>query len=87
MAIAQAGNYYIDHYSFPGCTIVGTEDSGKTLVIKLNPEFYSGTDTACMEAGKLVYKICKSGYRVRVTNWTLTETIGLQQAFYLSLGY
>ena len=34
-AIAQGGIYAIDHYSFPGCTIVGYE-AGNTLVIELD---------------------------------------------------
>ena len=86
-AIAQLGNYFIDHHSFPGCIIVGSEDSGKTLVIELDDELTLGTDSACKAAGKLIYKICLQGYRVRVINWTITETIGLERAYWLARGY
>lgn len=86
LAIMQAVTWAIDHRSFPGCVIVGHE-AGNVLVIELNEELVTGTDHSCKLAGELIYSICLEGYRVRVTNWTITETIGLGRAYWLARGY
>ena len=76
----------IDHKSFDGCVIVG-EEPGNVLVIRLDPEYAIGSDASCETAGKLIYEICREGYNVRVTNWTITEVIGIEKAFWLARGY
>ena len=85
-AVLQAMTWAIDHRSFPGCVIVGHE-TGNVLVIELDEQLATGTDASCEAAGQLIYSICLEGYRVRVTNWTISEVIGLEQAYWLARGY
>ena len=84
--IVQALVWTIDHRSFPGCVIVGHE-SGNVLVIKLNEDLATGTDYSCQLAGELIFSICREGYKVRVTNWTISDVIGIERAYRLSLWY
>ena len=76
----------INHQSFDGCVIIG-EEPGNVLVIELDEQLAGGSDASCEAAGQLIFEICKQGYRVRVTNWTITEVIGLEKAFWLARGY
>ena len=85
-AIAQALVWTIDHRSFPGCVIVGHERNN-VLVIELDEQLATGTDASCEAAGQLIYSICLEGYKVRVTNWTITDVIGLERAYWLARGY
>lgn len=86
LVLAHAALWTIDHKSFPGCTII-THEPGNVLVIELDEELATGTDYSCELAGKLVYSICLQGYKVRVTNWTISDVITLQRAYILARGY
>lgn len=86
IGILQAAIWAVNHKSFNGCVIVGYE-ANNVLVIELDDELATGTDASCKAAGMLILEICQQGYKVRVTNWALTEAINIEQAFWLARGY
>lgn len=89
LGIVEALIHEIDKTSFPGCTIVGYEHGFKTLVIELDPDLNNGSDGACEVASELIYKICSSGYTVKVVNSHLSAlgVINLEQALGFDNGY
>ena len=52
----------IDRSIFPGCKVLAQR--GETLLIRLDSELITGTDSACEKAERLVKKINRSGYDV-----------------------
>jgi len=64
-AVVQASLYSLDHYTFEGCTVIGYEDSGRTLLIEIDPKIDNGTDSGCLAASRIILSICQQGFAVR----------------------
>ena len=54
----------IDRSIYPGCKVL--KQSGQTLIIRLDPELLDGTDSGCEAAERLISRIQRDGYEVKI---------------------
>jgi hypothetical protein len=76
--LAYAGLNAMDKTFISGWRVVQHYDD--MLVIELDKQLASGTDTACREVAKLVERLGQKGYKVQIINWHTDKILTLAWA-------